>query len=1248
MKSLNQYNKFKLLLILFVFVVGILCGKKVFNSFNKKIDDIDTSIVEYTVDNKVYGMPYINPAWEEYMKLSLEDKKQVSDVPSMYIYDYVPQENMFGDYNTLPSEFNLRDNYSTTLYDQGSEGLCWAYATATMLESNLKVTKGIDEMFSVHQLDYLTASTDYFVDNYNPYSFGRLLGDGMPYLFEHGYIGSILASGVSPVLNDKFNISYNSSSDQKLNISDIADSDNVDYSIVRTVDFPSYQNTDDYRNMLKSFIINYGAVRVLTVSPNYNGTNIIDYHFDDKYAFDGLKSYGHAMTIIGWDDDAGLDEDGDGKLDGAWILQNSWNAIDYNYYYITYSSDIFQLFGIIEMVDKNWDNSYDMGDFPNVNYKGLSIFQENSKLHMSVSESYGVRNNSLLNVKAISGTLYVSYNKPSFKEEKLNMINFSSASQNSTYKIYVSPDGDIDNFQYLKDVHTDMPGLYTVDVDDVFLNSDNFIIKIVTSDGAMYTQVNAFTSDVSINTIDDQISSYVDNGGFNPSGDYEYHIVSYVNGISDGESLKYFLHDESGNGLYDESEFNAIINNSKAVGVINLSRKTPLYSNVYVDVIYNDSVVETLQIIYQPFTYLGGMAGSGTEQDPYIITNAEQLSLITNSPSAYYVLGNDIDLSYDINNPVTFNKGFGWKPLSEFNGVLDGNNHFIRNMYIYSKEAELFQNVEKRVGLFSVLNGATVKNLSIVGADIVNDFDSYEEYSLGILSGKSESSQVFNVLVSGNVSDKSEIVSNNKGKIGMLIGHVVDSLNISQISCIGSIDSNYASYVGGVIGGADSNISVSNSNVVVNIGVSVSSSMYGGIVGMGDLTSIDNSYVFPFYSYSYLRKSKAYVDLLNGKYYSDVITDINNLVTFDSISLAYVDSSNFSERHSYDLSDNVKTFSSISDFSMMSLSQLGFSDDVWEYYGNNPYPTLKSLPFSYVTDIVTGDSFNVSVGSDRVIDVGIVPLDALYTDLSYSVLNDGIAYYNDGKIYGVSTGTTTLTISSNDGSNISKNVEIIVSDGEYNLSYKYSDDAVVSLKYDEGASVRLTDNDILNNSLRYLYGWKYNDVIYRTGDIFIMPDSDVVLEAVYRLEPPVLSTYEYSNDDNIIKNICYTSIDNYKNNLGLSSEYTVKVYNKNGEELIDGNIGTGYVTRIFKDSEEVIDYTNIVPGDLDGDGLIRSRDVTYALQYIVGIRQPGIKDYAHMALDFSRDGEIRLNDARLIQHYVVDDYSFFNEVCPNE
>ena len=75
--------------------------------------------------------------------------------------------------------------------------------------------------------------------------------------------------------------------------------------------------------------------------------------------------------------------------------------------------------------------------------------------------------------------------------------------------------------------------------------------------------------------------------------------------------------------------------------------------------------------------------GSGTTDDPYQITNADELFEVRNSLSASYKLMNDVDLTEWIaeNNPTQ-----GWSPIgdenSPFTGFFDGNQKMIKGLYI--------------------------------------------------------------------------------------------------------------------------------------------------------------------------------------------------------------------------------------------------------------------------------------------------------------------------------------------------------------------------------------------------------------------------------------------------------------------------------------------------------------------------------------------------------------------------------------
>jgi hypothetical protein len=106
------------------------------------------------------------------------------------------------------------------------------------------------------------------------------------------------------------------------------------------------------------------------------------------------------------------------------------------------------------------------------------------------------------------------------------------------------------------------------------------------------------------------------------------------------------------------------------------------------------------------------MDGSGTETDPYIITNVDELQAMRDDLSAYYQLGNDID-ACDTRN---WNGGAGFEPVGNgttaFTGSLDGRMHTITGLYINRGAGEY-------IGLVGVaLNGAEISNVGLADADI--------------------------------------------------------------------------------------------------------------------------------------------------------------------------------------------------------------------------------------------------------------------------------------------------------------------------------------------------------------------------------------------------------------------------------------------------------------------------------------------------------------------------------------------------
>jgi len=139
------------------------------------------------------------------------------------------------------------------------------------------------------------------------------------------------------------------------------------------------------------------------------------------------------------------------------------------------------------------------------------------------------------------------------------------------------------------------------------------------------------------------------------------------------------------------------------------------------------------------------MAGSGTELDPYIITNLDQLQMMNDDMNAYYKLGNDINASA---SHVWTN---GFEPIgkqtpseSQFNGYLDGQNFIINNLYINRPTTN-------DVGLFGYTDRnysqpkSYVKNLGLTNIDFTGG------YRTGGLIGRS-TSEINNCFVTGKVT----------------------------------------------------------------------------------------------------------------------------------------------------------------------------------------------------------------------------------------------------------------------------------------------------------------------------------------------------------------------------------------------------------------------------------------------------------------------------------------------------------------
>ena len=240
--------------------------------------------------------------------------------------------------------------------------------------------------------------------------------------------------------------------------------------------------------------------------------------------------------------------------------------------------------------------------------------------------------------------------------------------------------------------------------------------------------------------------------------------------------------------------------------------------------------------------------GSGTATDPYVITTGGELQLVKNYPSAYYVLGNNIDLN-----------NYNWLPF-EFYGNLNGKGYSILNLYI--------SRISDNLGLFSELNGI-VKNLTIKGINIQSPQSNQIGSIAGYMSGTasiSNCSVVFegNSKIKGN-SDVGGIV----GRLGyvnnsyaMYITDCKVTSSISEPVIIGNTNA------GGIVGYMKRNGSLNKSLFVQNC--HVNAPIYGGDYVGGICGRSDSGSNLEACSYNGTISGETYVGGISGGL--DIIT----------------------------------------------------------------------------------------------------------------------------------------------------------------------------------------------------------------------------------------------------------------------------------------------------------------------------------------------------------------------------------------
>ena len=213
-------------------------------------------------------------------------------------------------------------------------------------------------------------------------------------------------------------------------------------------------------------------------------------------------------------------------------------------------------------------------------------------------------------------------------------------------------------------------------------------------------------------------------------------------------------------------------------------------------------------------------SGSGTVGDPYIITTAEHLNNVRNHKTAYFRLGDNINLNVEpyIGGWVPIGDDDPEDPGAKFAGHFDGNGHTVSGLYV-NREFTM------RNGLFGYAENATIRNLNVSG-DVIGWSQS------AILLGNGNNVIIDNVNVNGAVS----ATIDDNDYVGGIAGYLMDS-EINEITANVSLTG--FDYIGGIAGFV---LNTTIEDATVN-GTVTAKEYAGGIIGQAQsdtLTRIES------------------------------------------------------------------------------------------------------------------------------------------------------------------------------------------------------------------------------------------------------------------------------------------------------------------------------------------------------------------------------------------------------------------------
>lgn len=1320
----------------------------------------ETGNVLFTEKNKIENVPYLNPKYVEYLSYINNSNKEIEINKDVIKYDVIPEETIVDyiyttnatlDSEEIPSSFNLNNvngkDYVTSIKNQMSSGLCWAFATNSQVESylllknNLSYDENTSKRFSERQLDYATSING--ILEYDNVKYGsRLLFHGGGNFY---HATDLMKDGLG-LVDDSFKKFINNDY-SKMELNEVYNYKNSEYEVNNTfyvpdLDLTNPDNTsskESYLNLIKNLVMTYGGAFVGTQGPGYSCSSLNVNDNSNSYIIreDNYcdANAGHAMHIIGWDDnysykyciDGGKhSEYTDGCSDentiegiGAWILKNSWGNVDkLDYVYLAYDSLNSSISVVSDISDNNnrtWNKSYE------------EVINSNNKMYSN--SEYVFR--------------YLNINDTIYDEEIVSKIKILNQAQGVEYDLLYASNDNPSNLETLATTEASLPGIYTIDIDNKNLNTKDgkfyLGLKINGNDKETlatilsYVEFDFYTKNNNVEIITKN-STYKNRFNTKDSDDYKLYIYSDTTGIDSNELIDYELYDYDGNNLTSYISYtNNYVANNNVRAILNIDSNLDvgeyLLKTKYKNEVKSESRIHLREI--------KGIKGTGKKTNPYIITTPDELYMMNDDLDAYYVLGNDIDMfeATHEEDGIFYNEGRGWIPIGAFDnlsfgGSLDGQGYSI--IGLYKNDSKYNGGLFQEIGVKNKLD-IDIKNI-IFKDCYIHSLKTYDEIGTSFVSSMEG-------LLSSKLNDLYKI--NNQSLYDHMDEDVL--INISNISLLNSEVAGHFS-TGGLIAQIDSskNNSININNIFSNSKVSSSFNddyIKGGIiativvdeqfedivnVNINDILNIGYIDTDPYnetvlYSGGIIGISAGKINLnnviSNVKIINDVKTGTN--VSYGSVIGSVVKNSYFKQISSlnniYYTSNFVPILDGTNNYNgnnILNKTLFELKDnnlitnwnnwEIKEVDGIKRIPMLKFVNFDY-TKI---ENINITLGEEINLYDLITPNIDMAKDIEYEIKDTSIASIDeDGNITPNKIGETTISIKSYYDA-YEKDVKLSVYKDKYKITFEsnggsivdsiegYKDDIITEpdaptkkyykfggwytdeeftnkyvfdkmpeenitlyAKWDKykttinfnsngGSSIDSTTNyagdkvTAPNNPTKDGYkfeGWYKEKELKNKYTFDVMPESDITLYAKW-LEVDnykyIINKYNVDENNKYIDSIdINTSVDDFKKNFDLEKGFTIDVDTKtiNGKKMLY----TGGKTKVYKDGDLYVEYTNIIRGDVNGNATIDIIDYIRIMKDIMGVSK--LKGVYNLAADVNKNEKVDIIDYIRIMKMIMED-----------